>query len=117
MKWQDLSGPERYRVVELAKTGKTPIKELCETFGVSRQTLHRAMQAVDQAAAQALEPGKPGRKGRSVTDKEMEALSAEKTRLDKELKHWKTRYDIAQTILDIERKIARGESPPGKKKR
>lgn len=117
MTWKDLSGEERYRIVEMARTGKTPIKEICETFGVSRQTLHRAMAVADQAAMEALEPGKRGRKPRPMSERQVLELSEEKTRLDKELKHWKTRYDIARTILDLEHKAARGEPMPGEKKR
>jgi transposase-like protein len=116
MKWKDLSGEERYRIVELARKGKTPIKEICETFGVSRQTLHRAMALADQAAMEALEPGKPGRKPRPMSEKQVMELAEDKARLDKEIKHWKTRYEIARTILDLEHKAARGEDLPGEKK-
>ncbi|GAJ18056.1 unnamed protein product, partial [marine sediment metagenome] len=54
MKWQELSGEERYRVVELVRKGEVSITELCQTFGVSRQTLYRALEAADQAAVEAL---------------------------------------------------------------
>ena len=63
MKWSELSGEERYRVVEMARRLEVPIKEICETFGVSRTTLYRAMDKADEASMQALEPKPRGRKG------------------------------------------------------
>ena len=49
VRWQDLNGEERYRVIELMRQGGVEIKELCRSFGVSRQTLYRAKEAADQA--------------------------------------------------------------------
>ena len=66
LKWKELSGEERYRVVELARQGQVALSELCKTFGVSRQTLYRAMEAADRASAAALEPKKRGRKPKKV---------------------------------------------------
>ena len=62
LKWKTLSGEERYRVVELARKGEVPIRELCKTFGVSRQTLYRAMATTDRASSEALELKPRGRK-------------------------------------------------------
>ena len=61
LKWQQLSGEERYRVIELLRKGEVEIKELCRTFGVSRQTLYRAAEAADQASVAALTPKRRGR--------------------------------------------------------
>ncbi len=54
LKWKDLDGQERYRVVELIRKQEVQIQDLCKTFGVSRQTLHRAVAAADEAAVDAL---------------------------------------------------------------
>ena len=44
----------------------------------------------------------------------MEAGNAE---LNKELKHWKTKYQVVRTLLDLERKLERGEPLPGEGKK
>ena len=113
VKWQELSGEERYRVVELARKGQVAISELCKTFGVSRQTLHRAMEAADRASASALEPKKRGRKPRPASTARTEELEASNAGLHKQLEHWKTKYQVARTLLDLERKLERGEPLPG----
>ena len=104
MKWQELSGEERYRVVELARKGETPIRELCRSFRVSRQTLYRAMEAADRAAAAALEPKRPGRKGRSASEVKTAQLEAEKADLEKERRRWQQKYEVAKAILDLQRR-------------
>ena len=113
VKWQELSGEERYRVVELARKGQVAISELCKTFGVSRQTLYRAMEAADRASAAALEPKKRGRKPRPASEARTEELEASNAGLHKQLEHWKTKYQVARTMLDLERKLDRGEPLPG----
>ena len=113
VKWQELSGEERYRVVELARKGQVAISELCKTFGVSRQTLYRAMEAADRASAAALEPKKRGRKPRPASETRTEELEASNAGLHKQLEHWKTKYQVARTLLDLERKLDRGEPLPG----
>ena len=115
VKWQELSGEERYRVVELARKGQVSIRELCKTFGVSRQTLYRAMEAADRASAAALEPKKRGRKPRPPSEARTEELEASNAGLHKQLEHWKTKYQVARTMLDLERKLDRGEPLPGEK--
>ena len=113
LKWKTLSGEERYRVVEMARKGQVTISELCETFGASRQTLYRAMAAADRASAEALELKPRGRKPKpanAVRTTELEAGNAE---LGKELEHWKTKYQVVRTLLDLERKLDRGEPLPG----
>ena len=123
MKWRDLSGEERYRIVEMARKGEVPIKEICETFGVSRQSLYRAMRAADEASAAALEPKKPGRKAKTPDEQEISELSSQVDDLSKQLEQWKTKYEVAKAFLDLERKYDRGEpldetsSGAGKKRR
>ena len=109
MKWRDLSGEERYRVVEMARKGEVPQKEICETFGVSRQTLYRAMQKADEASMEALEPKPPGRKAKTEDEQAMAELNGQVDELQKELELWKTKYEIAKAFLDLERKYDRGE--------
>ena len=113
--WKELSGEERYRVVEMARKGEVALSELCKTFGVSRQTLYRAMEAADRASAEALEPKKRGRKPKPASEVRSTELAASNASLHKELEHWKTKYQVARTMLDLERKLERGEPLPGEK--
>lgn len=126
MKWKDLNGEARYRVVQMAREGKVPIKALCRSFGVSRQSLKTATDKADQAAMEALTPKSAGRKGKSKEQAEAEAVKKEKASLDKELDRWKQKYEIAMTFVDIHKKLLNGEElsekrqkpkRPGKKKR
>ena len=116
MKWKDLSGEERYRVVEMARKKEVPIAELCRTFGVSRQTLRVAMEKVELAAKEALEPKSPGRKGLSKEESVIADMKKEKLLLEKDLENWKQKYDIAMTFVDIHRKLLNGEPLPGEVK-
>ena len=113
MKWKDLGGEERYRVLELARKGEMSIKQICETFGVSRQVLNRAMEKADRASVEALEPQKPGKKPKAPQVLEIRRLTATKTDLEKELDHWKQKYEVAKTFLELERKLERGQRLPG----
>ena len=113
LKWQELSGQERYRVVMLARKGEVSVGELCKTFGVSRQTLYRAMEAADQAAMEALEPKKRGRKPTPVSDVQTKELSASNANLQKELDHWKIKYEVAKTFIELERQLEQKSSPCG----
>lgn len=115
LQWKALSGEERYRVVEMARKGEMPIGELCRTFGVSRQTLYRAMEAADRASTEALEPKRRGRKPKAASEVQKSELEASNAGLQKELEHWKTKYQVARTMLDLERKLDRGEPLPGEK--
>jgi transposase-like protein len=118
MKWKDLSGQERYHVVQMAREGKVSIKELCRSFGVSRQTLKTAMDKADQAAMEVLTPKSPGRKGKSKDRVEADAMKQEKALLEKELDHWKQKYEIAMAFVDIHKKLLNGEpNGPGEKNR
>jgi len=113
MKWKDLGGEERYRVVQMARKGEMPIQELCRTFGVSRQTLSEAMEKVDRAATAELEPKLRGRKGKSREQATLTEARKEKSSLEKDLKLWKTKYEIAMTFVELHRKVLDGEDLPG----
>ena len=113
MKWKELGGQERYQVVELVRRGKMTIKEICETFGVSRQALSRVMDRADRASVEALEPKKPGKKPRGRQEAEIQELVAGKVGLEKELAHWKQKYEVARTFLELQRKLERGEKLAG----
>lgn len=113
MKWQELSGEERYRIVELARKREVSIQELCRTFGVSRQTLYRTIDAADRAAIRELEPKKRGRKRRPESELKREALESEKATLEQQLARWRQKYEVAKTILDLQRRAERGERLPG----
>jgi transposase-like protein len=114
LKWKELSGQERYRVVMLARKGEVPVGELCKSFGVSRQTLYRAMEAADQAAMEALEPKRRGRKPTPVSEVEAKELTTSNTSLKKELEHWKTKYEVAKTFIELERQLDQKSSRSGR---
>ena len=113
MKWEKLSGEERYRVVELARSSQVDKAELCRTFGVSRQILNRAIRHADEASVSALEPKKAGRPGKSAEDAELTELKADHKKLQKKLKEAEQRAEIAKAFLELERKLERGEPLPG----
>lgn len=116
MKWKDLSAQERYHVVQMAREGKVSIKELCRSFGVSRQTLKTAMDKAEQAAMEVLTPKSPGRKGKSKDRADADAMKQEKAFLEKELNHWKQKYEIAMAFVDIHKKLLSGEALSEKSK-
>jgi transposase-like protein len=108
-KWSEMSGEERYRVVELARSGTVSMSELCESFAVTRQTLGRAMEKAEEAARAALEPGKPGRKGKSAEAERITELSKKQSSLEKEVESWKTKYAVMKRFADLARKQVEGE--------
>ena len=103
--WTQLTGQERYRVVTLARKGEVTVSQLCKTFGVSRQTLYRAMEAADSASMAALEPKRRGRKATPLSETKAQELTTSNTGLQKELAHWKMKYEVAKTFIDLERKL------------
>ena len=117
MKWKDMTGEERYRVVEMAQKGEQPLAEICSTFEVSRQALHKAMAQVSRAAVKALEPQRPGRKGKSREELRIGELMKKTTGLEKEVNHWKTRYEVAQAFIDLSREAEQKEARSRRKKK
>ena len=107
---------QKYEVVELARRQGLPIQELCSTFGVSRQTLYRAMEAADKAAIDALSPKPKGRPPVPVTQKEIQDLRKRNQELEQDLKRQKLKNEVAQALLDLQRKVERGQKLPGEKK-
>ena len=117
MKWKDMTGQERYRVVEMARRGDRPITEICRTFAVSRQALNRAMEKASEAAMQSLAPKKSGRKGKSAEEQEITELTKKTTGLEKTVEHWKTRYEVAQAFIDLMRETDRDAGRSSRKKK
>ncbi len=101
MQWKDLTGEERFRVVEMARKGTKPLTEICQAFGVTRQTLSKAIAKAEAAMKAALEPKQPGRKGKSGEELKNIELSKKQSSLEKDVAHWKTRYEVAQAYIDI----------------
>ena len=101
MNWKDLNGEERYRIVEMARKGTKPITEICKAFGVTRQTLTKAIATAEAAARTALEPKKSGRKIKSEEEQKITELSKTQSSLEKEVEHWKTRYEVAKDYIDV----------------
>ena len=113
MQWKDLSAEERYRTVEMAMTGQATIAELSQSFGVARKTLYKAIEEARTGAIAALAPKKRGRKPTPLTEVQAAESEKEKEALSKELEHWKTKYEIAKTFLDLQRQDSPGmDSPP-----
>ena len=98
--WQDLNAKERYRLVRMAQDGTNTIAEICEMFEVSRTTLTKAMEKAEQAAVEALQPKKRGRKAKEEAPQIME-LSKENASLAKEVKRWKGRYKFMQAYNEL----------------
>ena len=118
MKWKDLDAQERYRAVMMLIRGEATVAELSRTFNVSRQSISRAREQVEQAALDALEPKSPGRKAKSEEQRQIEALQQQQDQLRQELAQERKKVEIAQAFLDLERTLGRGEAPEpmGKKK-
>lgn len=115
VQWKDMTGEERYRVVEMARRGEKPLKEICRSFGVSRQALSKAMEKVSRAAVEALEPKRPGRKAKTEQEQEISILSKRSSTLQKQVSHWKMRYEVAQTFLDLIREDEKKKGKPAKR--
>jgi hypothetical protein len=77
------------------------------------------MEAADQAAMEALEPKQRGRKPTPVSEVRAKELTASNANLQKELDHWKTKYEVAKTFIELERQLEqkRSLSGRGEKKR
>ena len=116
LKWRDLDGQQKYEVVELARKQGVQVKELCQAFGVSRQTLYRAMEVVDKAAIEALSPKPKGRPPVPLPQKDIQTLRARNKELEQDLKRQKLKNEVAQALLDLQRKFDRGQKLPGEKK-
>jgi transposase-like protein len=116
LKWKDLDGQQKYEVVELARKQGVQVKELCQAFGVSRQTLYRAMEVADKAAIEALSPKPKGRPPVPLTQKEIMTLRTRNKELEQDLKRQKLKNEVAQALLDLQRKFDRGQKLPGEKK-
>ena len=115
--WKEMGPEERYEVIQMAMNGKRPLKDLCEAFGTSRQTLKKAIARAREATMKSLEPQSPGRKSKPLDQKKVETLKAEKAALEKEVDRWKTKWEVTRTVLDLERKAARGEPLDGEGKK
>ena len=111
MRWKDMTGPERYRVVEMARRGERPLVEICRTFEVSRQTLHKAMERVEQAAMEALEPQTPGRKGPSEEQLLIGELEKKTTGLEKQVEILNKRVDVNAVLAGVHGSIALVTNP------
>jgi transposase len=117
VKWEELDGEARYRIVEMALDGHMKTKDICETFGVSRQTLYRAMDAVRKASTTALEPKVRGRKPTPVTEVQRRELESQRADAQKDRDRWKTRYEVTRTLLDLYLKYDKEVGPQEEKKR
>jgi transposase len=113
VKWTELSGQERYQVLAMARKGEIEVSQLCKTFGVSRQTLYRALEATEEASIAALEPKKRGRKPTPLSELQAKQLTRSNASLQKELDRWKMKYDIAKTFIDLQRELERDDLVPG----
>ena len=116
LKWKALDGQQKYEIVELARKQGTQVQEVCKTFGISRQTLYRAMEAADTAAIEALSPKPKGRPPVPASQKEIETLQSRNKKLEQDLKQQKLKTRVAHALLELQRKADRGQRLPGEKK-
>jgi flagellar motility protein MotE (MotC chaperone) len=116
-RWQDLTGADRWEVIQQARRKEIPVVQLCRMFGITRQTLYRAMEAADQAAQEALAPKPPGRKKKPVSETQIQELQQQLTSQEKELARWQQKYEVLQTLRQLEQKLARGERLPGEERK
>ena len=117
LKWQDLGAEERLALIEQIWQGRVTKSQLCRTFHMSRQVLHRAIEAAKQAAREALEPKAPGRKPPTEDQERIAELEAQMARKERELKRAQQKYEVAQALLDLQRRLDRGEPLPGEGKK
>jgi len=68
--------------------------------------LTRAMDKAAEASREALEPKKPGRKGKSEEAQRIIELSKQQSLVEKEAKQWKVRYEIAMKYIELAEKRA-----------
>ncbi len=113
MKWKEMSGEERYRVIQMARKGEVSMQELCGMFGMSRQTLSEAMEKAERAAMKELTAKRRGRKGATQETAALVEAKKAKAELERELEMWKTKYEIAMTFVELQRKVLDGEALPG----
>jgi len=116
LQWKDLGGQQKYEIVELARKQGTQVQEVCKTFGISRQTLYRAMEAADTGAIEALSPKPKGRPPVLPSQKQIEALQTRNKELEQDLKQQKLKTRVAHALLELQRKADRGQRLPGEKK-
>ena len=117
LKWQDLGAEERLALIEQIWQGRVTKSQLCRTFHMSRQVLHRAIEAAKAAAQEALEPKRPGRKPPTEDQERIAELEAQMARKERELKRAQQKYEVAQALLDLQRRLDRGEPLPGEGKK
>jgi transposase-like protein len=115
--WQELTGEDRWRVIEEIRQGKIQVAELCRRFGINRQTLYRALRAAEEGAQEALEPKAAGRKQKSASERQVERLKQELAQREEELARWRQKYEVTKALLNLERKLAKGESLPGEERK
>ena len=116
LRWQQLSGEQRYRVLELLNKGTVEAAELSRRFGVSRQTLYRALAVAQAAGIAALTPRPAGRKPQPQVQQKLTELQTQKKQLEKELQLTRQKCEVAEALLDLQRRLDRGEPLPGEKK-
>jgi hypothetical protein len=46
----------------------------------------------------------------------LEAVKKQQAKLEKELKDWKTKYEIAKAFIDLQRRLDEGKPLPGQKR-
>ena len=69
-----------------------------------------------EAAEQALEPKRPGRKRPPESAEKVKELERELAKKERDLASLQQKLEVTQTLMELERKLDRGESLPGEKK-
>jgi len=103
----EVEGSGRSPEVQGGGTGEDSVTDLCRTFGVSRQTLYRAMDLTDKAATAALTAKRKGRPPIPVMEKDLQVIHVRNKQLESDLKQEKLKNQVAQALLELHRKAER----------
>jgi len=98
--WKEMNSEQRYKIVEMVKDGVMSMKEICEMCSVSRTTLNKAVDTVEQAAMEALEPKSPGRRKKEENPL-ITQLTKENESLKKKAKDWEAKFRFMEAYNDV----------------
>ena len=83
---------------------------------MTRQSLRRAMEKMDEAAIEALRPKKRGRKPPSKGQQRLRELEKENAQLRKQVEQMQTKYEVASRYIELTRTVG-SEGTKKKRKR
>ncbi len=107
---------ERLRVILETIAGTKQIAEACAALGIGEAAFHKLRTRVIQEAVEGLEPRKPGRKPREMSEAEerARALEAEVEKLKLELRAAQIREELAVTMPHLGSRGKKNENERGR---